>query len=75
MSKWQEFAVSVTYHEQRGSQSYLPKPILEILGDQKEQGIPLFSSFYYTTPSSLPKNDVCCIRYIIARITEHLKRM
>jgi hypothetical protein len=35
MPKWQEFAVSVTYHEQRGSQSYLPKPILEILGNPK----------------------------------------
>jgi hypothetical protein len=37
MPKWKknqkEFAVSVTYHEQRGSQCYLPKPILEILGN------------------------------------------
>jgi hypothetical protein len=39
MPKWKkdqkEFAVSVTYHEQRGSQCYLPKPILEILGNPK----------------------------------------
>ena len=39
MPKWKkgqtEFAVSVTYHEQRGSQCYLPKPILEILGNAK----------------------------------------
>jgi hypothetical protein len=36
MPKWRkhqkEFNVSVTYHEQRGSQCYLPKPIIEILG-------------------------------------------
>ena len=39
MPKWKkdqkEFTVSVTYHEQRGSQCYLPKPILEILGNPK----------------------------------------
>jgi hypothetical protein len=39
MPKWKkdqkEFAVSVTYHEHRGSQCYLPKPILEILGNPK----------------------------------------
>lgn len=35
MPKWKkdqkEFVVSVTYHEQRGCQCYLPKPILKIL--------------------------------------------
>jgi hypothetical protein len=35
MPKWKrdqkEFAVSVTYHEQKGSQCYLPKPILKIV--------------------------------------------
>ena len=39
MPKWKkdekEFVVSVTYHEYRGSQCYLPKPILEILGNPK----------------------------------------
>jgi hypothetical protein len=37
MPKWKkdqkEFAVSVTYHEQRGCQCYLPKPMMEILGN------------------------------------------
>ena len=36
MTKWQqdadEFTVSVTYHETRGCQGYLPKPIMEMLG-------------------------------------------
>ena len=36
MTKWQkdatEFTVSVTYHEARGCQGYLPKPIMERLG-------------------------------------------
>ena len=36
MTKWQqdadEFTVSVTYHETRGCQGYLPKPIMERLG-------------------------------------------
>lgn len=39
MPKWKkdqkEFAVSVTYHEQRGSQCYVPKPILDMLGNPK----------------------------------------
>ena len=39
LPKWKkdqkEFGVSVTYHEHRGSQFYLPKPILEILGNPK----------------------------------------
>ena len=39
MPKWKknqkEFTVSVTYHEQRGSQCYLPKPMLAILGNPK----------------------------------------
>jgi hypothetical protein len=39
MPKWKKdqkaFAVSVTYHITRGSQCYLPKPILEILGNPK----------------------------------------
>jgi hypothetical protein len=38
--KWKkeqkEFAVSVTYHEQRGSQCYIPKPIMKILGNPKK---------------------------------------
>jgi hypothetical protein len=37
MPKWKkdatEFEVSVTHHEHRGYQAYLPKPIMEILGD------------------------------------------
>jgi hypothetical protein len=28
-----EFTVSVTYHQHRGYQSYLPKPIMEMLGN------------------------------------------
>jgi hypothetical protein len=39
MPRWKrdlkEFTVSVTYHEHRGYQSYLPKPIMEILGNPK----------------------------------------
>jgi hypothetical protein len=39
MPKWKkdqkEFVVSVTYHKKRGSQCYLPKPMLEILGNPK----------------------------------------
>jgi hypothetical protein len=35
--KWKkgqtEFLVSVTYHEHRGCQAYLPKPIMELLGN------------------------------------------
>lgn len=35
--KWKkdatEFEVSVTHHDHRGYQAYLPKPIMEILGD------------------------------------------
>jgi hypothetical protein len=30
-----EFRVSVTYHEHRGCQTYLPKPIIEVLGTPK----------------------------------------
>jgi hypothetical protein len=30
-----EFTVSVTYHEHRGYQSYLPRPIMEMLGNPK----------------------------------------
>ena len=37
MPKWKkdaiEFKVHVTHHETRGYQAYLPKPIMEILGD------------------------------------------
>lgn len=37
MGKWKkgerQFTVSVTYHEHRGCQSYLPKPIIEMLGN------------------------------------------
>jgi hypothetical protein len=37
MPKWKkdatEFEVSVTHHETRGYQAYLPKPIMERLGD------------------------------------------
>jgi hypothetical protein len=37
MPKWRkdekEFKVSVTYHEHRGCQTYLPKPIIEMLGN------------------------------------------
>lgn len=35
MTKWQpdaEFTASVTYHETRGCQGYLPKPVAEMLG-------------------------------------------
>jgi hypothetical protein len=36
MPKWKkdqkEFKVSVTYHEHRGCQAYLPRPIMELLG-------------------------------------------
>ena len=36
MTRWQpdadEFTVSVTYHETRGCQGYLPKPVMERLG-------------------------------------------
>jgi hypothetical protein len=36
MPKWQkdakEFAVSVTYHETRGYQCYIPRPLMEHLG-------------------------------------------
>jgi hypothetical protein len=28
-----EFKVSLTYHQQRGCQTYLPKPVLELLGN------------------------------------------
>lgn len=39
MPKWKrdqkEFSVSVTYHEHRGCQAYLPKPIIEMLGNPK----------------------------------------
>jgi hypothetical protein len=30
-----EFIVSVSYHEHRGYQSYLPRPIMELLGSPK----------------------------------------
>ena len=37
MPKWKkdekEFTVGVTYHETRGCQSYIPKPIIEMLGE------------------------------------------
>jgi hypothetical protein len=37
MPRWKkdqkEFTVSVTYHQHRGYQSYLPKPIMEMLGN------------------------------------------
>lgn len=37
MPKWKkdatEFEVHVTKHETRGSQAYLPKPVMEMLGD------------------------------------------
>ena len=37
MPRWKkdqkEFIVSVTHHEHRGYQSYLPKPIMEMLGN------------------------------------------
>lgn len=37
MPKWKkdatEFEVHVTKHETRGSQTYLPKPIMDMLGD------------------------------------------
>jgi hypothetical protein len=36
MTKWKkdqkEFVVSVTYHDRRGCQCYLPKPMTEIMG-------------------------------------------
>ncbi|HZA69368.1 MAG TPA: hypothetical protein VE548_06675 [Nitrososphaeraceae archaeon] len=39
MPKWKkgekEFKVSVTYHKHRGCQTYLPKPIMKMLGDPK----------------------------------------
>jgi hypothetical protein len=39
MPKWKkdqiEFKVSVTYHEHRGCQAYIPKPIIEVLGTPK----------------------------------------
>jgi hypothetical protein len=39
MPRWKkgqkEFTVSVTYHEHRGYQSYLPRPIMEMLGIPK----------------------------------------
>jgi hypothetical protein len=39
MPRWKkeqkEFIVSVTYHEHRGYQSYIPKPIMEMLGSSK----------------------------------------
>jgi hypothetical protein len=39
MPKWKkdqtEFTVSVTYHEHRGYQTYIPRPIMEMLGDPK----------------------------------------
>jgi len=39
MPRWKkdqtEFTVSVTYHEHRGCQSYIPKPIMERLGRPK----------------------------------------
>ena len=39
MPRWKkgqkEFTVSVTYHEHRGYQSYLPRPIMEMLGNPK----------------------------------------
>jgi len=35
--KWKknqkEFTVSVTYHEYRGCQAYLPKPIMDLIGN------------------------------------------
>jgi hypothetical protein len=37
--KWRkdekEFKVNVTYHEHRGCQTYIPKPIIEMLGNPK----------------------------------------
>jgi hypothetical protein len=39
MPKWQkdakEFVVSITYHETRGIQCYMPKPLIEHLGKPK----------------------------------------
>jgi hypothetical protein len=39
MPKWKkdetEFNVSVTYHQHRGYQAYIPKPIMEMLGNPK----------------------------------------
>ncbi|HEY7082734.1 MAG TPA: hypothetical protein VH500_23835 [Nitrososphaeraceae archaeon] len=39
MPKWKtdetEFKVSVTYHQHRGYQAYIPKPIMEMLGNPK----------------------------------------
>jgi hypothetical protein len=39
MQKWKkdqnEFTVSVTFHEHRGYQTYLPRPIMEMLGNPK----------------------------------------
>lgn len=37
MPKWKkdatEFEITVSYHEHRGYQAYLPRPIMDILGD------------------------------------------
>jgi hypothetical protein len=37
--KWKkgekEFKVSITYHQHRGCQTYLPKPVVEMLGNPK----------------------------------------
>ena len=37
MPRWKkdetEFEVSVTHHEHRGYQAYLPKPVMDMLGD------------------------------------------
>ena len=39
MPKWKKdetgFNVSVTYHQHRGYQAYIPKPIMEMLGNPK----------------------------------------
>jgi hypothetical protein len=39
MPRWRkdqtEFTVSVTYHEHRGCQTYLPRPIMEMLGNPR----------------------------------------
>ena len=39
MPKWKkdqtEFTVSVTYHEHRGYQTYVPRPIMEMVGNPK----------------------------------------
>ena len=40
MPKWKkdekEFKVSVTYHQHRGCQAYIPKPVIEMLGHPKD---------------------------------------